>query len=99
MPLFLLEICRIELQCHTMRGIISSEQENNVTYKEVIDMAYSDRIKRLKEEFEGKQVNYEGKTYKIAKVDYNGIIHIDKPAKFTDTTAVYTEVEARMNLV
>ena len=62
-------------------------------------MAWSDRIRLLREEFEGKQVYFEGKIYNIVKVDYNAIIHINKPAEFTETTAVYTTSEARRNLV
>ena len=42
----------------------------------------------------GKKVLYEGlnehspSAYKVVDVDYNGMLLIDKPAKFTDTTAV-----------
>lgn len=62
-------------------------------------MTWSERIKALRKEFEGKKVSYEGSIYNIAFVDYNGIIHIDKPGKFTKTTAVYTTSEARKNII
>ena len=60
---------------------------------------WRDYIEKLKAEYIGKQVIYDGNVYNIVAVDYNGIIHIDKPAKFTETTAVYTEAEAKKNLL
>lgn len=62
-------------------------------------MAWKDRIEALRSEFIGKKVKYEDKIYTIVDVDYNGIIHINKPARFTSTTAVYESYEARKNLV
>ena len=62
-------------------------------------MAYRDWIEQLKNEFVGKQVMYEGKVYTIIKVDYNGIIHINKPSAHNETTAVYEPHEARKALV
>ena len=60
---------------------------------------YKDWIKSLKSEFLGKKVSYQGKVYTIADVDYNGIIHIDKPTEYTETTAVYEPHEARKALI
>ena len=60
---------------------------------------YKDFIEGLKNEFIGKKVFYKGEIFNIVMVDYNGIIHIDKPGKFTDTTAVYEAYEARKNLI
>ena len=75
-----------------MRGLRAPGRENGMgTWKE--------RIEALRTEFVGKKVKYEGKEYTIAAVDYNGIIHIDKPAKHTATTAVYEAYEARANLL
>lgn len=61
--------------------------------------SWKNYIEALEKEFTGKNVNFEGKTYRIAKVDYNGIIHIDKPTEHNQTTAVYEPHEARKNLV
>lgn len=62
-------------------------------------MAYRDYIENLRNKFIGKKVKYEGSEYTIAAVDYNGVIHIDKPSQFTETTAVYDAYEAELNLV
>lgn len=62
-------------------------------------MTYRDYIEKLRSEFVGKRVMYEGKVYTIAMVDYNGIIHIDKPTKHNKTMAVYEPHEARRALV
>lgn len=60
---------------------------------------WRDYISRLEKEFIGKKVEFAGKTYTIAKVDYNGIIHIDRKSKWNSTTAVYYPHEARKHLV
>lgn len=62
-------------------------------------MAYRDYIATLRTEFVGRNVVYQGRQYKVAMVDYNGIIHIDKPSEHNPTTAVYGESEARRALV
>lgn len=49
---------------------------------------YRDYIEGLRKEWRGKRVRYEGKTYTVMDVDYNGALLIDKPAQFTDTTAI-----------
>lgn len=49
---------------------------------------YKDFIESMKAEWIGKTVRYEGKSYKVVDVDYNGGLLIDKPARFTETTAV-----------
>lgn len=57
-------------------------------------MAYRDYIRRLRNFWVGLHVRYEGAEYTVLDVDYNGYLLIDKPAKFTDTTAVdYLQVE------
>lgn len=49
---------------------------------------YRDYIENKRREWIGKTVSYEGKQYKVIDVDYNGALLIDKPAQFTDTTAI-----------
>lgn len=56
-------------------------------------------IEALSSEFTGKMVEYNGSPYKIAKVDYNGMIHIDKPTERNLTTAVYEPHEARTHII
>lgn len=51
-------------------------------------MDYRDYIAALKAKWVGARVPYEGKTYTVVDVDYNGYLLIDKPARFTDTTAI-----------
>lgn len=55
---------------------------------EVKKKSYSEWIKELKSEWIGKEVIYENNKYIVVDVDYNGLILIDKKAKFTETTAV-----------
>lgn len=62
-------------------------------------MAWRDYIERLKKEYIGRMVWFEGQKYLIVKVDYNGIIHINKPSEHNLTTAVYMPHEARERLV
>lgn len=50
--------------------------------------SYREMIESLKEKWIGKKVEYEGSVYTVVDVDYNAMIIIDKPAKFTRTTAV-----------
>ncbi len=49
---------------------------------------YRDWIAEKKNEWIGKRVSYDGNQYTVVDVDYNGALLIDKPARFTDTTAV-----------
>lgn len=49
---------------------------------------YRDYIENKRREWKGKTVSYEDKQYKVVDVDYNGALLIDKPARFTDTTAI-----------
>lgn len=62
-------------------------------------MTYREYIENLKAEFVGKKVQYDGRVYTIACVDYNGCIHIDKPSAYNETTAVYLPHEARKAFV
>lgn len=49
---------------------------------------WAEHIEWMKADWIGKPVSYHGKYYKVMDVDYNGALLIDKPARFTDTTAV-----------
>lgn len=59
-----------------------SRKMKNGTYKEYVSA--------LKNEWIGKTVKYENQKYKVVDVDYNGMLLIDKKARFTDTIAVAT---------
>lgn len=63
-------------------GQQSTAGENMGTYKEWIE--------KLKKQWIGKTVIYENEKYKVIDVDYNGLLLIDKKARWTDTTAVST---------
>lgn len=49
---------------------------------------YKDFIESKKREWIGRQVSYGGTIYTVLDVDYNGALLINKPAQFTDTTAI-----------
>ena len=51
---------------------------------------YREWIESLKSKWIGKHVKYEDGICNVVDVDYNGILLIDKKAKYTDTTAVAT---------
>lgn len=53
-------------------------------------MSYRDWIEKLRAEWTGRKVLFEGSIYTVVDVDYNGGLLIDKPARFTETTAVDT---------
>lgn len=50
--------------------------------------SYKDYIKALKVGWVGKEIVYEGHTYKVMDVDYNGMLVINKKAEYTDMTTV-----------
>lgn len=56
-------------------------------------------IESLENEFIGKKVIYDGRIFSIVKVDYNGMIHINKPGKHTTTSAVFNPSEARKAII
>ena len=45
-------------------------------------------IEEQRKHWIGMEVTFEGHKYKVVDVDYNGGLLIDKPAQFTETTAV-----------
>ncbi len=52
-------------------------------------MDYKQMVKNDRLYWTGKKVLYiDGNVYTVKDVDYNGALLIDKPAQFTDTTAV-----------
>ena len=53
-------------------------------------MAYKDFIESMKREWVGRTVKFDGKEYTVKDVDYNGALMIDKPARYTELTAVGT---------
>lgn len=51
-------------------------------------MTYKEYIENRKKRWIGKSVRYGGAIYKVIDVDHNGMLLINKKARFTDTTAV-----------
>lgn len=51
-------------------------------------MGYKELIEQEKRKWIGKAVLFEDRVYNVVDVDYNGALMIDKPAEFTETTAV-----------
>lgn len=49
---------------------------------------YREHIEELRSRWVGKDISYKGERHTIVDVDYNGSFLIDKPARFTDTTAI-----------
>ena len=49
---------------------------------------YKDWIEEMKTKLIGQKVIYEEHEYTVVDVDYNGGLLINKPAQFTETTAV-----------
>lgn len=60
---------------------------------------YSDYIAKLRDIWIGKKVMYDGKVYTICDVDYNGILHIDRPTEHNATTAAFDPYTALKALV
>ena len=49
---------------------------------------YSEWIGNLRRHWIGREVRYEGRQHKVVDVDYNGLLLIDRPTAWNDTTAV-----------
>lgn len=60
---------------------------------------WKDYIERLKAEWIGKKVEFDNDIYTIVDVDYNGVLHIDKPTAHNKTTAAYLDYEAEKHLI
>lgn len=48
-------------------------------------MLYREYIGKLKHEWTGKKVSYQGVVYTVVDIDYNGCLLIDKPKKYHDS--------------
>ena len=59
-------------------------------------MTYKEMIENMRREWIGARVLYEGEKYTVVDIDYNAGLLIDKPARFTDTTAVETYMVTRI---
>lgn len=59
--------------------------------------AYREWIESLKREWIGKNVKFEENNYKVVDVDYNGMLLIDKKARYTDTTAIRQYAAEKIN--
>ena len=51
-------------------------------------MSYKDWIEKMRREWTGRTVIYQGEPHTVVDVDYNGALLLDIPTRFTDTTAV-----------
>lgn len=51
----------------------------------------------MKKEWIGKEVKFEGGNYKVVDVDYNGMLLIDKKARYTETTAIPQYAAEKIN--
>lgn len=60
---------------------------------------WKDYIQKLKEKYIGKIVPYKNAFYNIVDVDYNGIIHIDKPTEYNNTSAVFFPYEVDIMMI
>lgn len=49
---------------------------------------YKEWVAEMRSKWIGQEVEFEGRKYNVVDVDYNGALLINKPAEFTDTTAV-----------
>ena len=47
-------------------------------------MSWSEHIEKLREEYIGRKVRYQGRIHTIVDVDYNGILHIDLPTELVN---------------
>lgn len=55
---------------------------------------WNEYIEKLKYEWIGERVVFEGAVYTIVDVDYNGVLMINKKGKYTETTAAFTPEHA-----
>jgi len=51
-------------------------------------MTYREMIRRMRDKWIGREVQFSGTKYRVIDVDYNGCLVIDKPAQFTETTVI-----------
>ena len=48
-------------------------------------MTWKQHIENMKQEWIGRQVRFEGETYTVVGIDYNGMLLIDRPQKYTES--------------
>lgn len=60
---------------------------------------WKEYIESLKTEWIGKRVMFGSRPYTIVDVDYNGILHIDRPTERNKTTAAFEPYEAKKALI
>ena len=53
-------------------------------------MTYREYIEKMRKEWIGKMVEYQGERYMVVGVDYNGALLIDREARYTRETAIST---------
>ena len=58
-------------------------------------MTWKNYIKELENKYLGTKAYWNGELYTIVKVDYNGVLHINLPNKYNNTTAVGTYVNRK----
>lgn len=56
-------------------------------------MTWKEFIEKERKKYIGRKVKYDDKIYTVVDVDYNGVILIDKHAKFTPATAIGLPIE------
>lgn len=60
---------------------------------------WKEYIERLKTEWVGKKVIFDGEIHTIVDVDYNSILHIDRPTEYNKTTAAFDEYDVVKALI
>ena len=62
-------------------------------------MSWSEYIEKLRKEYIGRKVRYQGRIHTIVDVDYNGILHIDLPTEHNETSAVFDSYDVKEALI
>lgn len=61
---------------------------------------WAEHVESLAKKYVGVAVRYDGKIYKIVKMDFNGVMHINKSSEHNKTTAVFAnELEAEKAMI
>ena len=58
-------------------------------------MTWKEYVKELEKKYVGVKAYWNGKLYTIVKIDYNGVLHIDLPNEYNQTTAVGTYIDVK----
>ena len=62
-------------------------------------MSWSEHIEKLRKEYIGRKVRYQGRIHTIVDVDYNGILYIDLPTEHNKTCAVFDSHDVKEALI